>query len=400
MRNIIGQAVVGDDLYGRGYELARLWERLEQGEHILMLAPRRVGKTSLMLELRHAPRRSWNVIYVDVEQGDGPADFVAALLAALASDRRYRSRFEAIPFSGAVKDVLGRLQSVNVDIDVLRVELKAAIGREWDRAADQLQARLANLPVAGTNLLIIVDELPLLVSRMLRTAGRKPDAEMLLSRLRHWRQAPELRSKVRTLVGGSIGLEGVLRRAGLSGLINDLAPFHLDSWDRPTAVEFLNALGNGCDFRLDDGAIARILDLLRDPVPYHVQLFFQTLRDACRSEPSRVSPEMIERCFEERLAGASGTAHLDHYAERLEIAFDEREHEMARDILGRACRRKDGASFAELGDLRQRSEQTYLSVLRDLEADGYVRHEGSRLRFRSNLLRKWWRKYHDRGGAP
>ena len=400
MRNVIGQAVVGDDLYGRDYELARLWETLEQGEHILILAPRRVGKTSLMLELRRAPRENWNVIYVDVERGDGPADFVAAVLAALAADRRYRSRFETIPFSGAVKDVLGQFQSVSVDVDVLRVELKGAIGREWDHAADQLQARLTNLPAAGANLLIIVDELPFLVSRMLRTAERKHDAEMLLSRLRHWRQAPELRGKVRTLVGGSIGLEGVLRRASLSGLINDLAPFHLDSWDRPTAVEFMKALGNGCDFRLDDASIARILDLLRDPVPYHVQLFFSTLRDACRNKPSRVSPEMIERCFEERLAGASGTAHLDHYAERLEIAFGEREHEMARDILGRACRREDGAGFAELEDLRQRSGQMYLSVLRDLEADGYVRHEGSRLKFRSNLLRKWWRKYHDRGVAP
>ena len=40
MRNIIGQAVLGDDLYGRDYELDRLWEHLEQGEHILMLAPR------------------------------------------------------------------------------------------------------------------------------------------------------------------------------------------------------------------------------------------------------------------------------------------------------------------------------------------------------------------------
>ena len=39
MRNVIGQPVVGDDLYGREYELARIWELLEQGEHILMLAP-------------------------------------------------------------------------------------------------------------------------------------------------------------------------------------------------------------------------------------------------------------------------------------------------------------------------------------------------------------------------
>ena len=32
MRNITGQAVIGDDLYGREYELTRLWERLEQLE--------------------------------------------------------------------------------------------------------------------------------------------------------------------------------------------------------------------------------------------------------------------------------------------------------------------------------------------------------------------------------
>ena len=32
MRNITGQAVIGDDLYGREYELSRLWERLEQLE--------------------------------------------------------------------------------------------------------------------------------------------------------------------------------------------------------------------------------------------------------------------------------------------------------------------------------------------------------------------------------
>ena len=86
--------------------------------------------------------------------------------------------------------------------------------------------------------------------------------------------------------------------------------------------------------------------------------------------------------------------HLDHYAARLEIAFDENEHEAARDILSRICRREDGVDLAEVEDLRQRHEQTFRSVLRDLEADGYVKHEDSRLKFRSNLLREWWRKYH------
>ena len=105
MRNIIGQAVVGDDLYGRDYKLARLWEHFDHGEHVLMLAPRRVGKTSLMLELHRAPRENWDVINVDVQGGNGPQDCVAALLAALAAEPRYRTRFEAVPFmEGAYGD--------------------------------------------------------------------------------------------------------------------------------------------------------------------------------------------------------------------------------------------------------------------------------------------------------
>ena len=399
MRNIIGQAVMGDDLYGRDYELARIRERLDQGEHLLMLAPRRVGKTSLMLELHRAPRKNWDVVYVDVQGGDSAADCVAATLSALADRPEYRGRFEAIPFSKAVQDVLGRL-SATVDAGVLRVELRSAIGREWSHAAAQLQARLTRLPDSGRNLLVIIDELPILVSRMLRTEGEVHNAELLLAWLRQLRQAPELRTRICTLVGGSIGLEGVLRRVGLSGLINDLVPFHLESWSRSTAADFLKSLGHSYEFTLDDASVTRLLDLLRDPVPYHVQLFFSSLRDVCRGDAARVSPEAVEQCFAERLTGASGTAHLDHYATRLEIALDENEHAMAVGILRIACRRARGATIAELEDLKRSDERTFASVLRDLEADGYLRQEDDRLEFRSNLLREWWRKHYGRRAAP
>lgn len=396
MRNIIGPAVIGDDLHGRDYELDRLWEHLGQGEHIQMLAPRRVGKTSLMLELHRAPRANWDVIYVDVEGGDGPADCVASILAGLAADPKYQTRFEAMPFSKGVRDLLKGV-SVGASISVLHLELKRAIGSDWGHAADQLEARLTSLDDPGDKLLIILDELPILISRMLRH-DRKHEAELLLARLRHWRQAPALRNKVHTLIGGSIGLEGILRRTGLSGLINDLVPFQLNSWDRPTAVQFLEELTRNYNFSLDGGSIARILDLLDDPVPYHVQLFFSALRDASRADPSCVSPELIDQCFEERLSGPSGTAHLDHYEKRLEIALDEGECRMAYNILGRACQGKDGVAFADLEDLRQGSE-TFQSVLGDLEADGYLKREDRCLLFRSNLLRAWWRKHHGRDSA-
>ena len=173
-------------------------------------------------------------------------------------------------------------------------------------------------------------------------------------------------------------------------------PFHLDSWNRTTAVEFLSSLGHSYAFTLDDASITRLLDKLRDPVPYHVQLFFSALRDVCLGDAARVSPEAVEQCFAERLSGASGTAYLDHYATRLEIALDEHEHAMAVGILQIACRRARGVTAEELEDLRRRDERTFASVLRDLESDGYLRQENERLEFRSNLLREWWRKHYRR----
>ena len=278
-----------------------------------------------MLELRRAPRKDWDVFYVDVEACKGPADCIAAILAELATDSRYRSRFETMPFSNAIKDVFGRL-SISTDVGALRVELGTAIGRDWDRAADQLQARLTHLPDAERHLLIIIDELPFLLSRMVRAGGQEDDTELLMSRLRQWRQTPELRGKLHTLVGGSIGLEGVLRRARLSGSVNDLTPFRLESWDRATAVRFLSSLGHNYNFNLGEESVEQVLDLLGDPVPYHVQLFFSSLRDVCHGDPRNISAQLIAECFASRLAGPSGTAHLDHYATRLDFAFDRDEH--------------------------------------------------------------------------
>ena len=399
MRNITGAPVVDTDLYGRGYELDRLWEALERGEHVLILAPRRVGKTSLMLELRRAPRDGWDVVYVDVEAGAGAADCIAAILAELAAIGRYRSILDSIPFTGAVKGVLERL-SVRIDTNVLQAELKSAIGRDWRHAADRLRGRLANPGETERRLLVVIDELPFLLLEMLKAEDGEDEARAFLSWLRASRLAPETRGRVCTLVGGSIGLEGVLRRANLSGLVNDLAPFHVESWSRETADSFLVELERGNGFLLDGKSRAVMLDMLRDPVPYHVQIFFSALRDACEGDPSRVSPGAIRRCFDRRLIGPGGTAHLDHFAERLEFVFDDPERAAARGVLERACRRPGGAALADIEDVRRADESAFRSALRELEAGGYIDWEAGRVKFRSNLLRAWWLKHHAGMAAP
>ena len=146
----------------------------------------------------------------------------------------------------------------------------------------------------------------------------------------------------------------------------------------------------------DEDTVARILELLEDPIPYHVQIFFSALRDVCQATLMPFQRNRSNGALPNGLRVPVEPPHLDHYAERLEITFDVHEHETARNILGRACRHLDGVNLADFRDLEQRDERSFRSVLRDLEADGYVRQEGDRLKFRSNLLREWWRRHHGR----
>jgi len=62
----VGGPVPAADLVGREAYLRRLVERLEDGNHVLAAGPRRIGKTSIILEaLRRLRRRGAHTAYVD-----------------------------------------------------------------------------------------------------------------------------------------------------------------------------------------------------------------------------------------------------------------------------------------------------------------------------------------------
>jgi uncharacterized protein len=82
LKNKTGQPVRGDDFFDREPELAELWHMVER-DHVLMLAPRRVGKTSLLLRMSDQPRAGWQVRFFDVEAADSESRFVAKMLAEL-----------------------------------------------------------------------------------------------------------------------------------------------------------------------------------------------------------------------------------------------------------------------------------------------------------------------------
>ena len=66
MKNVIGQAATGEDFYPRDLEIKHIYQRLDAGGNLYLNAPRRVGKTSIMLNLLKNPKPGYHFVYRDL----------------------------------------------------------------------------------------------------------------------------------------------------------------------------------------------------------------------------------------------------------------------------------------------------------------------------------------------
>jgi len=275
--------------------------------------------------------------------------------------------------------------------------------RHGRRLADKGGHVFNHLAEADRPIVICFDELPVMLSRLLRNASeeglqdKRKQAELFLSWLRH--VMGEHQGQIRYIVCGSIGLEPVLSRYGLSHTVAHLRPFHLDPWDRDTADRCLVAMAANSMVEWPEPVRHALLDRLAYFVPYHVQMYFAHLMDDCCIR-KRDCPTVkdVERVYTTHMLSARGHAEMADYEERLLRVLDERMVPLALDLLTEAAVR-DGISGDTAKGLTQRHRLTDLSkslqaVIAVLEHDGYLRwDDGSNTwRFISPLMRDWWKK--------
>lgn len=112
--NICGLPVRGDNFFDRTDVLRRAWERLET-DHLLLAAPRRVGKTSLMHKLVHDARaRGWRAgVYTSAQNVEDERAFVAKIYAAVAKAPECEAVRDHLT-SGRFKDALKGVSTLSV----------------------------------------------------------------------------------------------------------------------------------------------------------------------------------------------------------------------------------------------------------------------------------------------
>src|SRR5690348_9664258 len=95
--NIVGPLVRGADLYGREDFIQMVSDKLKLG-NVLLAAPRRFGKTSIMYHLIDEPAWDYSVIHADLEHMIEPAELITHLVEQLTKDSRLSKIAGALSF--------------------------------------------------------------------------------------------------------------------------------------------------------------------------------------------------------------------------------------------------------------------------------------------------------------
>lgn len=388
--------VDGDKFWGREKEIELFTEYLADGAHILLTAQRRIGKTSLMREVSRRISGDYYCLHVDFEGSETPADAIVELAVETIKHRRLRDKVRDV-FSS----FLNKIDTIG--IKEFKITLRGGVGKgDWQIKGDRVFAALAE---ADKPVVLFFDEVPILVNRILKdddyeiTPERKHEADLFMSWIRD--NSQQYRGKIMIVLTGSIGLEPVLRQAGLSATINHFQPFELNPWNQEEAVGALQALANECGIRFEEGVCEYMADALGCCIPHHVQMYFEYVYQTCKKKESTTcTRDIAEHVYNESMLSTRGHVELSHLEERLKQVLGKEILPLAIDLLTEAAvvgKLTAKAIHILCEEHKERfSNQDEQEVLREvlgvLEHDGYLKEGTGGYQFVSKLLRDWWSK--------
>jgi hypothetical protein len=386
----VGPPVTDSDFFNREAEQRQMWEALH-GHDVLLLAPRRVGKTSLMLRLRDtANAQGLEAAYLSVQGAEDEVEFVRKLYESVSGLGSAPGIFKQLG-KGPVGRILKRTRKVT--LAKLGLELKDGdpwtdLGAALAEALDSHQGRR----------LVLIDEIPVFILTLLRKDPSGERARRFLSWFRGLRQQPDRRGGLHWLLAGSVGLDTVAARLRLGDTINDLYLIHLGPFERETAKRFLREMSNAYAFPIPEDGLERGLDRIGWLIPYYLQLLFYELRADCTKRDAAPDLATIDRVFDSLLS-PSKKGYFDYWRQRLKEELGEPDASFALLLLAAAAADPAGASRTALEQsLRERLQELEarkekLRYLLDvLDSDGYLVEDQERYRFRSPLLREFWLK--------
>ena len=389
MKTITGTPARKDKFFNRPKIRQQLIESIQNGENILISAPRRVGKSSILLDLVDSPEDNFYPVFIDTEAIDNAETFFKTILHAILDADKIEN-FKG--FSKKDREKLGewvnRIASFKIG-NLVEVKVDKAPERSF---YEKFIEFLTEYKIEDRQILLMIDEFPITVENIVQKSG--PDAAInFLSQNRAIRQNPLFHEKIKVVYTGSIGLFTAVKKIGATDRINDVREVHIGPLNQKEAALFFTELmKETCRVTPNEEMIGYTLQKIEWWIPFYFQLLVRELSHLLDDEQP-LTTAIINESFSNVIK--HGDIYFEHFKSRLAKIFKSPEELAFVNALLLLLKKDSWVNINTIvnlaNDEKYKAQNQLDSILEILIHDGYIVKNNNSYNFYSPILKAWWK---------
>ncbi|WP_265427328.1 AAA-like domain-containing protein [Chryseobacterium sp. YIM B08800] len=376
---IIGKEATGKFYFRRKDFENEVWKEIEKGNNVLLAAPRRVGKTSVMKFLTENPKENYKLIFRNVQGIDDEKQFYKTIydLIIICLDRFTKSK-------NIIHNYFKKMQISEISTTGFSIETK-----DIDYLYE-INNLIPQLEKDGENIILLIDELPEVLHN-LYLKGQKDTALNILKNLRHWRQEEDFK-KIQFVLAGSIGIHYVVNAiAGRSSDINDLYKIIYQPLTEDEFDNYITSVTKGASIVYDEKLIKHLKSKIQYFVPYFINLILDEIdKAAIKKDDTSVAIENIDEAFNKIIKNSD---HFSDWKKRLKDYLPKNDFLFINEILTNIAHHEQ-INIQKIYDIavKYEKETEYMDFIKDLEQDGYIVESQQNYIFISPFLKEYWKQ--------
>lgn len=378
---VLGPVATGDYYYEREEIVKEIWIELDKGSFVLMAAPRRVGKTSVMKHLESFPKENYKVLFKNVQSLKTEKDFYKTIygliLSCLSTSNKFKNFFLKYISSKSITEVnptSGNFKIGSIEIDYL----------------NEINTIISDIDKEGETIVLLIDELPEVLHNLNKNS-KKEEAIGILKNLRTWRQEDKF-CKLKFVLAGSIGIHYVVNAIeGRSTDLNDLKKVDCNALTYDEANHYIDWATKGASVQYSKELKDYLLAKIQYYIPYFLNIIFDEVdKKAQKNNDSKISEKDIDDAFN---IAIKNNEHFEDWKKRLSDYFPHEDYIFANKILTYISH-KEKITIQKIYDVAQKygKENDFMDVIHELEKDGYITENDMDYMFISPFLKEFWKR--------
>ena len=387
MKITTGQAARGENFFKRPILINKLWRKIDSDSSIIISAPRRVGKTSLMRYIEDNPKDKYYIIYVITESVYDENKYYKEIVKAILNCDSVKKKDKVInSIKDLAKNIFKSIDEVGID------SVKFTKNTELDYYEKFIEI-MRTIDLEGHKLIIMIDEFAQTIENIQQKQGTTYAVHLLQSN-RALRQNGDINNKFQFIYTGSISLEGIARRMDSSKFINDLDILKVTPLSELEGKSLINELLKGLNFTMNDDTINYMIHKIKWLIPFYIQLAMDKIQDIYDGNLLCVIyNDSVDIAIKSMI---DENNKFSSWHERLKV-YKNTDYKFIIEVLNIiATTEAKMITYNKIHDLAVQYNivETYKDLLNTLIDDGYISNEEEQriYTFTSPILRMWWCK--------